>query len=58
MPHYLFICEDCHKEFERVLHYDELEQELQKAEIRCPECGSKNVEQKLAAFSAVTSKKS
>jgi putative FmdB family regulatory protein len=58
MPHYIFICEDCHKEFERVLHYDELEQELKQAEIRCPDCGSNHVEQKVAAFSAVTSKKS
>jgi len=54
MPHYDFICKDCQKEFEKVLHIDE----LKKAEVTCPACGSKKVEQRVAEFFAVTSKKS
>lgn len=54
MPHYLFFCEDCQKEFTVVLHISELETET----VKCPECGSAKVHQKVAAFSAVTSKKS
>ena len=54
MPHYIFVCQDCHKEFEKVLHIDE----LGKGEVKCPECGSVKVEQAVASFSAVTSKKS
>jgi len=54
MPHYVFICKDCHAEFEEVLHMDE----LGKKQIRCPKCKSTNVEQAAAAFAAVTSKKS
>jgi putative FmdB family regulatory protein len=48
------VCQDCHKEFEQVLHIDE----LGKRELKCPACGSTKVEQAVAAFSAVTSKKS
>jgi len=54
MPHYLFVCQDCHKEFEKILHIDELD----KAEIKCPECKSDKVKQEVAGFSAVTSRKS
>lgn len=54
MPHYVFVCKDCQKEFEKILHIDE----LGKATVECPECNSKNVEQRAAAFSAVTSRKS
>ena len=54
MPHYPFHCEHCGKEFELVLHMDELD----KAPVRCPDCGSEKVHQQVAAFSAVTSKKS
>ncbi len=54
MPHYVFVCKDCHKEFEKVLHIEELHKER----IECPHCKSTNVEQSVAAFSAVTSKKS
>ncbi len=54
MPHYVFVCKDCHAEFEQVLHMDE----LGKAQVQCPKCKSKNVEQAAAAFSAVTGKKS
>lgn len=54
MPHYIFSCQACKKEFSQVLHISELE----KVAIKCPHCGSEKVEQKVAAFSAVTSKKS
>lgn len=54
MPHYIFYCQACKKEFTQVLHISELE----KGGTKCPHCGSEKVEQKVAAFSAVTSKKS
>jgi|DewCreStandDraft_4_1066084.scaffolds.fasta_scaffold01654_35 putative FmdB family regulatory protein len=54
MPVYVFQCRDCHKEFTLVLRMKELEE----GHIRCPHCQSSNVEQMVAAFSAVTSKKS
>ncbi len=54
MPHYVFLCLDCHKEFTQILHIAELE----KGGVVCPHCGSKKVTQEVAAFSAVTSKKS
>jgi len=54
MPHYVFVCEDCNKEFTVILHISELE----KGGVKCPACGSEKVKQGLAAFSAVTSKKS
>lgn len=54
MPVYIFLCQDCKKEFTKILRISELEQ----GSIRCPHCNSEKVEQKVAAFSAVTSKKS
>ena len=54
MPYYIFYCLTCTKEFTQVLHVSELE----KGGIKCPHCGSEKVEQNVAAFSAVTSKKS
>ena len=54
MPHYVFVCEDCNKEFTVILHISELE----KGGVKCPACGSEKVTQEMAAFSAVTSKKS
>ncbi len=54
MPHYVFLCQDCHKEFTEVLHIADLE----KGAVVCPHCGSKQVTQEVAAFAAVTSKKS
>jgi putative FmdB family regulatory protein len=54
MPHYIFICKDCHKEFEKILHIDE----LGKTPVECPDCKGTKTEQAVAAFSAVTSKKS
>lgn len=54
MPHYVFLCEGCEKEFTQILHIADLE----KGGIACPHCGSKRITQTVAAFSAVTSKKS
>ena len=54
MPHYTFRCQDCGKEFETVLHISDLE----KGDAQCPYCASKKLEQLMAAFAAVTSKKS
>ena len=53
MPHYVFVCQACKKEFSKILHISELEKG-----VKCPECGSEKVQQQVAAFSAVTSKKS
>jgi putative FmdB family regulatory protein len=54
MPVYQFACKECNKRFEvaRTLR------EYQKGKFACPKCGSKKVEQRVAAFFAVTSKKS
>lgn len=54
MSNYLFHCVDCKKEFAQNLHMSDVE----KSEVTCPHCGSKNVHQLVAAFSAVTSRKS
>ena len=54
MPQYVFLCQDCNKEFTQILHIVDLE----KGEVVCPHCGSKRVTQAVAAFSAITPKKS
>jgi putative FmdB family regulatory protein len=54
MPQYNFICRACNKEFSKILTISEYE----KGQIACPKCESKDVEQRWAAFYAVTSKKS
>jgi putative FmdB family regulatory protein len=54
MSQYVFLCQDCNKEFTRILHMSDVE----KAEVACPHCGGKRVLQAVAAFSAVTSRKS
>ena len=54
MPHYVFVCEACKKEFTVILHISEMEN----GGVKCPVCGSEKVVQETAAFSAVTSKKS
>jgi putative FmdB family regulatory protein len=53
MPVYDYVCNDCHKEFEKVLTLNEHEKP-----VTCPHCSSKNVEQEAKAFFAVTSRKS
>jgi len=54
MPVYDYICKKCRKSFELILTL----REHDKSNIKCPKCGSKNVEQDATAFFAVTSKKS
>lgn len=54
MPTYDYVCKDCKKKFTLILTVAEHE----KAQQVCPKCKSKNVEQQLASFFAVTSKKS
>ncbi|HJY85603.1 MAG TPA: FmdB family zinc ribbon protein [Candidatus Acidoferrales bacterium] len=54
MPQYEFLCSACKKEFSVLLTVSEFE----KGNVKCPKCGSKKVEQRLAAFYAITSKKS
>lgn len=54
MPLYEYTCNDCHKDFSRVMTLREYE----RGELECPNCKSKNLEQKPATFYAVTSKKS
>ncbi len=54
MPHYVFVCKECETEFEKTLHVEE----LKKVPVECPNCNSTQVEQLIAAFSAITSKKS
>jgi putative FmdB family regulatory protein len=54
MPQYVFLCQDCNKEFTQTMRIADLE----KGAVVCPYCGSKRVTQEVAAFSVVTSKKS
>ena len=54
MSQYVFLCQDCNKEFTLRLHMADVE----KGGVSCPHCGSKRVLQAIAAFTAVTSKKS
>ena len=51
---YVFLCQDCNEEFTQILHMADLD----KGGVACPHCGSKQVTQAVATFSAVTSKKS
>jgi len=54
MPHYEFFCHNCKKLFSKILSLADCEE----AEVLCPHCGSKEVEQRWSAFSALTSRKS
>jgi putative FmdB family regulatory protein len=54
MSTYVFLCQDCNKEFTQTLHMADHD----KGVVTCPHCGSKKVEQAVTAFAAVTSKKS
>ena len=54
MPHYEFFCHGCKKFFDKVLSLVDYEE----GDVVCPHCGSKKVEQRWSAFSAITSKKS
>ena len=54
MPVYEYFCRECHKSFEIVLTLEQHE----KKRIVCPKCGSRKVQQEMADFYAVTSRKS
>ena len=54
MPRYEYYCEDCKKPFELILTLEEHE----RTKITCPKCKGTHVHQEVAAFFAVTSKKS
>jgi len=54
MPHYVYVCLDCDQEFTEVLHIADLDT----VHLKCPHCGSEKVQQQIAEFAAVTSKKS
>lgn len=54
MPNYEYVCQECKKTFSVIMTITEYE----KAKPACPKCKSKKVQQKPAAFFAVTSKKS
>lgn len=53
MPHYEFICHDCHKGFLQTLSQKDYED----GAVNCAHCGSENVELR-AALSAPATKKS
>jgi len=54
MPAYDYLCHACQKTFNQILTIAEHDRD----KVKCPHCGSKDVEQKYSAFYAVTSKKS
>jgi putative FmdB family regulatory protein len=54
MPVYEYLCLHCQHEFTRIQTLDEHEN----GDVHCPDCGSTDVEQRYAAFYAVTSRKS
>ncbi|MCS7215879.1 MAG: zinc ribbon domain-containing protein [Thermodesulfovibrio sp.] len=54
MPVYEFQCMDCKKTFTVKMSVMEME----KANITCPKCGSKNVKKMISSFHTMTSKKS
>lgn len=54
MPQYEYYCKDCKKTFTVIERINEHGTH----EVTCPGCKGKNVEQRAAAFAAVTSRKS
>jgi putative FmdB family regulatory protein len=54
MPSYAYVCKECNKSFTQMMTLSEHD----KNKIKCPKCNSKKVEQKFAAFFAVSAKKS
>ena len=55
MPAYEYVCKDCNHEITVFLSIKEFEA---KPKIKCPHCQSDNVQKKISAFTAKTSKKS
>jgi len=54
VPTYSFYCKECKKSFTLTMPLAEYE----KRKFTCPKCKSKKVDQQMAAFFAVTAKKS
>ena len=54
MPQYEYACKGCKKRFTLIMTLAQYD----KGKVACPKCKSKKVEQKVATFFAVTSKKS
>jgi len=54
MPTYEFECENCQKNFTKIMKIAEYE----KKKYTCPECDSHKVKKKLTAFQTITSRKS
>ena len=54
MPVYEYICKDCQHKFEAILTLKEHESK----QVSCPKCNSRKIEQDVAEFFAVTSRKS
>jgi putative FmdB family regulatory protein len=55
MPAYEYVCRDCNHDITVFLSLKELEA---KPKIKCPHCESDNLQRKISAFTAKTSKKS
>ena len=55
MPAYEYVCKDCSKDFVVFLSLKEFDA---KPKIKCPHCGSDNVQRTITGFFAKTSKKS
>ncbi|MBM3789002.1 MAG: zinc ribbon domain-containing protein [Acidobacteria bacterium] len=54
MPTYDYKCSKCRKKFSVIMSIAEYDQK----KAKCPKCGSRQVEQVIQSFFAVTSKKS
>jgi len=54
MPTYTYVCKNCNKTFTQMMTLSDHD----KNKMTCPKCNSKRVEQKYAAFFAVSAKKS
>jgi putative FmdB family regulatory protein len=55
MPAYEYVCKDCQRDFTVFLSIKEIDA---KPRIKCPHCGSDNIQKKITGFFAKTSKKS
>jgi putative FmdB family regulatory protein len=58
MPIYEFLCLDCNHQFSLNMKIKDHDVQQKEHEIVCPKCESKNVEQQIEPFFAITSKKS
>ena len=58
MPVYEYRCQKCGEDFQRVEHVTEHVAAQEAHQVRCPKCGSEQVNHLISAFYAKTSKKS